>query len=324
MKLGKLIAHGKQDETEQSNNENDEQYDSGSDISSESGSCGTIEDINFATTCLMELGPCLEQNLKLAGSAQRRYSCLTSVPFTVSSPAMVYISSVREKFRQADYKLVERLGEANWQRHKAVREKIENTGLSLEERTKTGIACSLFRPYSDFHDSGIGSSVPAHIEYAPSHTSFQSSSIEADQGSLRVPREPSEVGAGKPFQCFLCNCIISNVRNRVDWKYVPVICVCLRGIEAKATLGCTYLQTYDHTFARFQTATMSSLNSLPGQHGPITNLLSIALTVFGIVQNARKGSLVPQTGSDTFGGCIDGYLPGHSSIWPEILHTRCN
>ena len=219
---GKLLVSGKQDEVQQSGDENDEEHDSGSDGSSDSGSYDTIEDISFATTCLMELGPSLEQNLQHAETSRNQSSHLTSVPFAVSNPAMIYVSLVREKFKQADYRLVERLGEANWQRHRDVRDKTEKTELSPEKRTKLGgetsIACSLFRPYSDFHDSGLGTSVPAQTEYAPSHTSFLSSNTEGEHASLRVPKEPSEVGAGKPFQCFLCRCVISNVRNRIDWK----------------------------------------------------------------------------------------------------------
>ena len=170
----------------------------------------------------MELGPSLEQELQHAETARNQSSHLTRVPFAVSLPAMSYIKLIREKFEQADYNLVERLGEANWQRHRDVRDKIEKTELSPQERTKLGgeasITCSIFRPYSDFHDSGIRTSVPAQTEYAPSHTSFLSSKPEGHQVSLRVPKEPPEVAAGNPFQCFLCRCVISNVRNRIDWK----------------------------------------------------------------------------------------------------------
>ena len=213
---------GKLDEVQQSGDENDKKYDLGSEDSSDSGSYDTVEDISFATTCLIELGPSLEQNLQHAETARNQSSHLTSVPFAVSDPAMIYVSLIREKFKQAHYRLVERLGEANWQRHRDVRDEIEKSELSPEERMKVGeekdIACSLFRPYSDFHDSGIGTSVPAQTEYAPSHTSFLSSNAEGEHVSLRVPKEPPEVGAGKSFQCFLCRRVISNVRNRIDWK----------------------------------------------------------------------------------------------------------
>lgn len=140
-----------------------------------------------------------------------QHTHLTSVPFSLSGPATIYISLVREEFKQAHCKLVEQLGEAKWQRHQSIREKMDNTELSPEERAKP--ASSLFRSNSEFHYSGIGTSDPVQTEYAPSHTSFQSSNIEGEQVSPRVPGEPSKIGAGKPFQCLLCRCVISNVRN---------------------------------------------------------------------------------------------------------------
>lgn len=216
IKQGKLIVSTDRDEIPQNGHENDEEYDSGGEGLSDSGSYDTIEDIGFATACLLELGPSLEQNLLCAENARNQRSYRADVPFSVSTPGRIYVKLVREKFPQAHYELVERLGESNWQRHKDIRKQMENPKLMPEERAK-----SLFRQYSDFHDSGIGTSVPAQTDYAPSHTSFQSSNIEGEETSLRVPREPSEVGAGKPFECFLCRCIISNIKNRVDWKYVP-------------------------------------------------------------------------------------------------------
>ena len=201
------MISGNKDDISQNGYNSDEEYDSKTEGSSESGSYDIFEDIDFTTKCLMEFGPSLEQNLRHAESARVQHSYPTNVTFSVSGPAAIYVSLVREKFKQAHYKLVERLGEANWQRHKNVREKIENTELFPE------VSCSVFRPYSDFHDSGIGTT-----EHAPSHASFQSSNHDGEQVSLRVPKEPSEIGAGKSFQCFLCRCIISNVKSRVDWK----------------------------------------------------------------------------------------------------------
>lgn len=220
VKQSNPITHGDQDEILQNDRETDEENVSETDLS-DSGSYDITEDIDFTVRCLTELGPSLAQNLQHAENARDQHLCLTGVPFSVSGPAKIYVSLVREKFKKAPYRLVERLGEANWQRHMDIREKRESTE---KFTSKTGIACSVFRPYSDFHDSGIGTSVPAQTDYAPSHTSFQSSNIEGDQMSLRVPREPAEVSAGKNFECFLCRRIISNVRNRVDWKYVLAVC----------------------------------------------------------------------------------------------------
>ncbi|CAD6591965.1 MAG: hypothetical protein ASARMPRED_005885 [Alectoria sarmentosa] len=181
IKQGKLMISEKQNETPQDGHNSDEEHGFESEGSSDSGSYDTFEDIAFTTTCLVELGPSLEQNLKHAENVRAQQLYPTSVPFSVSGPAMIYVSLVRERFKQAHSKLVERLGEANWQRHKSIREKMESTEHSMVKdpnlARETGIACSVFRPYSDFHDSGIGTSVPAPTE-----------------------------------------CLISNVKNRVDWK----------------------------------------------------------------------------------------------------------
>lgn len=216
IQAGEHMLSGNQDETAQSGDGSDEEYESGSEGVSESDSYDTLDEIGFTTSCLIELGPSLAMNLKHAEDALDSHANLKDVPFSISGPAMVYVRLIRDKFKQAHNKLVERLGEANWQRHTTIRERLENPELFLEE--KSGIASSVFRPYSDFHDSGIGTSVPAQTEYAQSHTSFQSSNTEGEQLSLRVPKEPPEVSEGKAFECFLCRRIISNIKNRVDWK----------------------------------------------------------------------------------------------------------
>ena len=117
-----------------------------------------------------------------------------------------------------------RLGESNWQRHMMVREQME----AIQRRTSDDDEprlddtpfynsrddlYSAFRPYSTFHDSGIGTSIP---EDALSHTSFLSSNLEGE--SLRVPAAPEEVATGKPFQCPFCGDTLGNIRNRIGWK----------------------------------------------------------------------------------------------------------
>ena len=182
------------------------------------------EELRLQTQWLMQLGPVLEQNLISAQKARMQVSLPEPVSFSVSGPAKIYVSLVREKYKQAPNQLVERLGEANWQRHMSVRTSMkastndaEEIPAPLEDLT---VSRSLFRPYSTFHDSGIGPSIPAQTEYAPSHTSYQSSNTEERRELIRVPATPVEVNDGKPFQCFLCKCVLSNIRNRVDWKSV--------------------------------------------------------------------------------------------------------
>lgn len=179
-----------------------------------------VRDLQFHIACLVDLGSTLEKSLICRETARARSVQVAAAPFHASDAARVYISLVRDKFKDADAQLVERLGEANWQRHVNVRLRMKELSNGVECEYIREDPCSTFRPYSAFHDSGIGPSVPAQTQYAASHTSFISSISEREEGRLRVPREPLEVGAGKPFQCYICGESLSNIRNRVDWKSV--------------------------------------------------------------------------------------------------------
>ena len=181
-----------------------------------------VDELRLHTQWLTQLGPILEQNLVSAQKPRTQASLPAPIPFSVSGPATVYISLVREKYNLAQDRLVERLGEANWQRHVSLRKSMEASANVVEEIAapveNSAIARSIFRPYSTFHDSALGPSIPSQTEYAPSHTSFQSSNTEGERESVRVPATPVEVADEKPFQCFLCKRILSNIKNRVDWK----------------------------------------------------------------------------------------------------------
>ena len=128
------------------------------------------EQLSFNIKCLGDLSLTLEQNI---ASAQRALKTYASVPerFHLSDPAITYAVLIGDKFKRAQDQLVERLAEANWQRHTNVRKQMTALAHSTSV-TEPDIGCSTFRPYSMFHDSGIGTSVHAHTLYAPSHTSF--------------------------------------------------------------------------------------------------------------------------------------------------------
>ena len=200
-----------------------DEYDTDEESSSDDDDTSNIVDeLRLQTQWLTQLSPILEQNLVSAQKPRIQASFPAPVPFFVSGPAKVYVSLVREKYKLAQDQLVERLGEANWQRHISVRMSMEASANVVEETTapveNSAVVRSMFRPYSTFHDSALGPSIPGQTEYAPSHTSFQSSNTEGERESSRVPATPVEVTDGKPFQCFLCKRILSNIKNRVDWK----------------------------------------------------------------------------------------------------------
>ena len=186
------------------------------DISEDDDRGDIVEELRVQIRWLMQLAPTLEQNLIHAENTRFHASSPTGLPFSVSGPAAIYVSLVREKYRQAETQLVERLGEANWQRHVGVRNRMEaETPVPAEELV---VAKSVFRPHSAFHDSGIGTSIPAQTQYTPSHRSFQSSNTEGEHESSRVPATPAEVHEGTPFQCSICKSMVTHIRTRIDWK----------------------------------------------------------------------------------------------------------
>jgi hypothetical protein len=83
------------------------------------------------------------------------------------------------------------------------------------------IAHSTFLPVSKFHDSGLGTSVPAQSDHAfsiASHTSFLSSHAESEDGKARVPPTPEQVAEGQPFDCAICGQTLTSIKSRIDWK----------------------------------------------------------------------------------------------------------
>lgn len=205
-----------------------------------SDSCTSGADIDEAlrsrVQLAMDLVPSLESNLSQPEKSQRESASIANEPFHASNPAQIYISLVRDKFPEADNELIERLGEANWQRHINIRRRLERIEASEEPaplpiiQAET-IVGSKFQPQTLFHDSGIGTSNSAGSYAAPpnaaqalaapseaSHTSFISSFTEMENEATRVPPTPAEVSIGISFRCFLCGHIQFKIKDRVGWK----------------------------------------------------------------------------------------------------------
>jgi hypothetical protein len=182
-----------------------------------------IFDISSASKRLMELLPSLEKSMAALQERKIETGTPPSISFKVSEPASYFISRVIDNFRKADINLAERLGEANWQRYERIRRQNEMivNGLELPAHRDDIVAHSVFKPFSMFHDSGIGTSKPAESSYAisnASHTSFLTSLTKGGNGSLRVPELPEGATMGKPFQCEICGHVLSKIKNRIDWK----------------------------------------------------------------------------------------------------------
>ena len=176
--------------------------------------------------CLVDLTPTLLQVMDEKDvSLEDPKNANDMVTFHVSQPARQYVLRIVDNYKSASDALVERLGEANWQRYVRIQSQIQGTRDAAEEddddREIGQTAKSTFVPLSKFHDSGIGSSKPARSSYAASnasHTSFASTESDARTGRLRVPPTPLEVAEGLSFACYICGDVLADVRNRIDWK----------------------------------------------------------------------------------------------------------
>ena len=172
-----------------------------------------ISDLESYTTCLMDLLPTLESTLQQHEvSTGKENVRIGAQHFHVSEAAQHFVFQIRDKFPAADTTLLERLGEANWQRFMRIRR-----SQTIEDEPIQNV----FKPVSEFQDSGLGSSLPTKSAYASSHvshTSFLSSQSTASQGRLRVPPTPPEVALGESFECFLCKQRQGKIKNRIDWK----------------------------------------------------------------------------------------------------------
>ena len=246
----------------------------------------------------MDLLPSLDHDLARLEAAQDfAYDPTT---FSISTPARIYVSLVRERYRNADERLIERLGEANWQRHVVIRNRIDQVAeMGVNDPpplTSRKDALSNFQPVSVFHDSGLGTTISSPTQYersVASHTSFLSSASETGRGAAKVPKTPIEVELGKPFQCYICGCTQYKIKNRLDWKYVQIA----KRLWSRLTpLDSMCLRTFDHTFVPRPPARKSWSILQPANNGLTMNSISIELKKLGSALIVLHLASVPRTG----------------------------
>ena len=177
-----------------------------------------VESIRDLAIQLLELVPALRQFYSYLHLAKPVHPVRVR-GFHVSQAALPFVQSVADRFKDAEQRLVERLGEANWQRFQALRaqmEELKSIAVTQEETPK-----SIFMPQTLFHDSGIDSSIATgslKAFSAASHSSFASSLDDGEQGTYRVLKTPPEVFDDVPFECQFCRRTMRNIRNRNHWK----------------------------------------------------------------------------------------------------------
>ncbi|KAF7510259.1 hypothetical protein GJ744_006955 [Endocarpon pusillum] len=170
---------------------------------------------------LLQLCPSIEQVYE--NKHRTQHSGFRDVPVLhVTKASDSYASAVQAKFPWADPSLVQRLGEANWERHERLRNLEKTAPDSVEQLLAQDLPPpkSQFQPVSLFRDSALGSSIAPRSQSAASaasHSSFASSKDGAERGRLRVPNMPKG-NFGEPFECPFCKKLLSSIRSRVDWK----------------------------------------------------------------------------------------------------------
>jgi hypothetical protein len=267
----------------------------------------SISSLATCTTCLMDLLPSMEDTLNFASQAKDKDESSHPLDFHVSGPARSYILNIFDRFSKANPQLVERLGEANWQRHIALRnglaKEAEIVHVVIEEAPK-----SVFVPVSLFQDSGLGTSLPAHTSYAAtsaSHTSFVSSQADEESRGLRVPPTPKAVSKGIPFSCEICGQTLGQIKNRIDWKYYIIPHFTQQEDCLLTSLDDMFSQISNRTFALSRTVKMHSELFQPGKCGRLMSSTTIVLIslyaaqfVLAAFQRKRKSRPIPEPSTE--------------------------
>ena len=105
----------------------DSESDSGDSLSTESSS-DIYSFLQCRTECLLDLVPTIERNIIHAVKLTAKPPT-SLIPFSMTEAARPFILRIADKFTNASNKLVERLGEANWQRFVQIRTRMDVTSV---------------------------------------------------------------------------------------------------------------------------------------------------------------------------------------------------
>ncbi|KAI4663898.1 uncharacterized protein J4E88_010748 [Alternaria novae-zelandiae] len=129
-------------------------------------------------------------------------------------PEQAYASSVAEKFPFAPPEMVAQLGRLNWDRYNHIL-RLQREAMKQELQESTfGKAGTIF------HDSGLGTSVPAQtIAGVKAEPVYEPSMISsrAEASHKRVPPLPAQARSGESFTCEICEKQVRFQRTKA-WK----------------------------------------------------------------------------------------------------------
>ncbi|KAI0124062.1 hypothetical protein BJ170DRAFT_638024 [Xylariales sp. AK1849] len=167
------------------------------------------EDLATDTTCLVALHPLL-----MSPIPETSVETLASIDGAIEwIPHQAHFDRISNRFPGAEASVLVWLGKANFERYiRCQRERADLTeqghdpgGESLEKSGTIEV--------SQFHDSGLGSSVPSKSSYAETVMSYGG----GEGHSVRIPPLPVEARKGKPFPCVACGKSV-RITNNSAWK----------------------------------------------------------------------------------------------------------
>ncbi|KAK0644629.1 hypothetical protein B0T16DRAFT_460662 [Cercophora newfieldiana] len=166
-----------------------------------------LEDLKIDAQCLMDLDPLfMNPALDLPVAKQ------TAAQTVDWAPEKAYCEKVRQRFPRASELLVSQLGEANWARYlrlQSQRNTTEEPAQHGDQELESGTIAA-----SKFHDSGIGTSLPAESSYAETVMTY---TAWAGGSKIRIPPLPEAAKRGDPFDCVACGRSI-RAKNSSAWK----------------------------------------------------------------------------------------------------------
>lgn len=190
--------------------ESDNSSDSGFSDSNPDSINDFLEDLKVDTTCLLDLEPLLCSPILRKDLEPAAVLDTTRIRWNPHQP---YSDKISVRFPKAPEELVTRLGKANYERYsRCQRQKTRNNlGGTPSDQTASAKPESA---NSKYHDSGIGSSLPASASaYAETIMSYGT----GEGTKVRVPPLSARAKEGLPFSCLACGKWLKIVTDTA-WK----------------------------------------------------------------------------------------------------------
>jgi hypothetical protein len=200
------------DRTESDSDDSDSESDSSSNYESHALE-DIIEDLKTDIQCLVDLGPRYKEPIR-----DRTVKEKAAIPPQGATwdQAEYLTARIHHRYPNADGVLAQILGQANWERAQRLYAAKEKNARIVQRPTVKVESAS--RPSgtvmaSEFHDSGLGTSIPTASSYAETVFSYHGTK----GGSVKIPPVPVEGQQGKEFACMICGCICQ-LPKRGGWK----------------------------------------------------------------------------------------------------------